>query len=97
MNVVWNKICAIFVKLLDFNTVKRSKNYIMSKYKVSLDVVRKANSVLKHRQHSYVGHISSEGISVRVNTGKINKVYEISSNKIKESYKLALHSYGEKV
>lgn len=69
----------------------------MTKYRVSLDVVRKANNAVKYRQCSSLGHISSEGISVRVNTGKINKVYEISSEKIKESYKLALHSYAEKV
>jgi hypothetical protein len=95
--MLWNKICSTFVKLLNFNKVKNSKDYIMTKYKVSLDVVRKANNVLKHRQSSSAGHISSEGISVRVNTGKINKIYEISSEKIKESYKLALHSYADKV
>ena len=89
--MLWNKICSIF------GLIKTIKKEFKMSYKVSLNVVRKANESFNSRVNTIVRNVSVDGISVRVNKGRINKTYTINENCIRQSYKLAVEGYGKKV
>lgn len=89
--MLWNKICIIF------GLIKTIKKEFKMSYKVSLNVVRKANESLNSRVSTIVRNVSVDGISVRVNRGRVNKTYNIDESSIRKSYKLAIEGYGKKV
>jgi len=71
----------------------------MSNYKISLNVVRKANANMRRNRVSSdtQGTAAKGEVVVSVNTGTFSKRVVLSNNQIKAAYKKAVKAYAEKV
>lgn len=70
----------------------------MAKYRVSLNVVRKANGSMGRRLHSVNtgGSVSRGEVVVRVNTGAVSKRITLTNGQIKAAYRKAIEAANAK-
>lgn len=68
----------------------------MSEYKISLNVVNKANKHYHLKANSASYNVSLGIITIKLSMGKLNKSYIIPEKKIKEAYKLAISTHAKK-
>ena len=93
IKLLWNKFCDILVD----SKFQEMKNKVF-KYKISSDLIRKANSSLIRRgisdnvKRTYNGNIQVE---YRTKNGLITKSF--SNSDIKEAYEKALSTYAERI
>ena len=94
IKLLWNKFCNIFTNIKKFKEMSKK----VFKYKISSDLIRKANSSLMKRgisenvMKTYNGHIQVE---YRTKNGLVTKSF--SNSDIKEAYEKALNIYAERV
>lgn len=93
IKLYWNKICNILAEL---NKIEMSNKVF--KYKISSDLIRKANSSLirtgisSNVKRKYNGNIQ---VKYRTRNGLITKSF--SNSDIKEAYEKALSTYAERI
>jgi len=93
IKLLWNKICDTF-KELKFSEMPKK----VFKYKISSDLIRKANSALMRKgisdnvRKTYNGNIQVE---YRTKNGLVTKSF--SNSDIKEAYEKALNTYAERI
>jgi len=71
----------------------------MANYRISLNVVRKANANMRRNRVSSntQGGVAKGEVVVSVNTGTFSKRIVLSNNQIKAAYKKAVEAYAEKI
>lgn len=93
----WNKFIAKLVAIKILKSTKITKVMSKFKFKISSDVIRRANTRTISKGVAYNPKSSSNGITTTVFINGVEVVREISRERIKEAYSKSIKDYAKKL